>query len=376
MNILFILPSYYPEIGGVQRQADLLAHELVRRGHRVTILSRRVPGDPSEEQDRGVRIRRFFPANIPQRLYSSTMVLSATLFLLREGRRYDVIHCFRLSVHNLAMAVLRPLFGWRWLAGMSGSGRAGDLAPVPPGLRRALLRSALNRADLLLALSNEMRGEMIAFGLDQDRIRIVPNAVDVAHFAHPGRDYRRTDRLLYVGRLAPEKNLDGLLNALSRLPQPEMTLSIVGDGPLRTPLEALADDLGLTQRVTFHGATDDPAAFYRSHDVFVLPSHSEGLSTALLEAMASGMPCVCTPVGGAAEIIRHGANGILAEDTTAEAIARGLVTVCRASSEKRAAWGRAAASLVREHCSVEHVAAILEELYSCNANPPEPDQSV
>ncbi len=367
MNILFLVPSYLPEIGGAQRQAQLAARELVRRGHAVTILTRRVRDRPAAETTAGVHIQRVFPADVPRRLYSAAMILSTALYLLRRGRSFDVVHSFRLCVHNLAVALLRPVFARRWLARMSGGGPSGDLAPVPPGLRRRLLRAALNRADVLLALSSDMRAEMIAFGLDPARILIAPNAVDTARFACPDRDYRRCDRLLFIGRLAPEKNLRALFEALTAPGLEHCSLTLAGDGPERVALAESAHSLNLTDRVTFLGEVGDVASLYCRHDVFVLPSLAEGMSNALLEAMAAGLPCVCTPVGGAPDIIESGVNGVLAKGTTAAAIAAGLTAVVREAPEQRAAWGRAAAGLVRGHCSVERVGAFLEGLYSRNA---------
>ncbi|NOY82562.1 MAG: glycosyltransferase family 4 protein, partial [Kiritimatiellaeota bacterium] len=342
MNILFLVPSYLPEIGGAQRQAELLAHELVRRGHAVTILTRRRQDCPDAETSDGVHIRRVFPAHAPRPLYSAAMILSTALFLLRHGCSFDAVHSFRLCVHNLAVALLQPLFGWRWLARMSGGGPSGDLAPVPPGMRRRLLCAALNRAHVLLALSNEMRNEMIAFGLDPARIHLASNAVDTMRFACPERDYRRFQRLLFIGRLAPEKNLHALFEALTAPHLEGCALTVAGDGPERVALAGSARRLGLADRVTFLGGVNDVAALYGAHDVFVLPSLAEGMSNALLEAMASGLPCVCTPVGGAPDIIEPGVNGILTQGTTAEAVARGLTAAVRATPEQRAAWGRAA----------------------------------
>ncbi len=373
MRILFIIPSFLPELGGAQRQCELVGRELVDRGHTVVVLTRRAPGAPRRESIGGMAIQRVFPFSVRGRLHSPVMILTTVAWLLRHGRSFDVVQSFRLCVHNVAVALLRPLFGWRWLARMSGGGLSGDLAPVPPGLRKRLLRVALNRADVLLALSNDMRREMIAFGLDSGRIRITPNAVDAARFACPDRDYRRVERLLFSGRLAPEKNLRAVLEALTAPGLETCSLTLAGDGPERGALAEFARGLGIADRVVFRGevGAENMPRLYCGHDLFVLPSLAEGMSNALLEAMAAGMVCACTPVGGAPDIIESGVNGLLAGGPSAAAVAHALNAAARAAAEQRADWGRNAAAMVRRRYDVSRVVDLLENLYAGRAMPPE-----
>lgn len=134
-------------------------------------------------------------------------------------------------------------------------------------------------------------------------------------------------RLIFVGRLSPEKRLDDLLEALSLHRDP--VLSVAGDGPERERLERLAARLGVAKRVTWLGYVPWGASLFellRHHDILVLPSATEGLPLVLIEAMSQGVPVIATRVGGIAELVEHGENGLLvpprAPDRLSEELAR------------------------------------------------------
>ena len=145
------------------------------------------------------------------------------------------------------------------------------------------------------------------------------------------REYARSPgevRFIYVGRLSPEKDVPTLLRAfalaLDELPQARLT--IVGDGPERARLEGVAGQLGCANRVRWLGAIarEGVRAELRSADVFVLPSRFESMSYTLLEAMACGVVCVATRVGGNADLIRHGETGMLVPSNDPPALADAL----------------------------------------------------
>lgn len=159
-----------------------------------------------------------------------------------------------------------------------------------------LRRVALSGATTVVVPSRVL--ERIAvqrWRLDPNRVRYVPNGVDTHRFATPPT---RADRPLTVGWLGvmrPEKNLPRLLRALPR--EPDARLVLVGDGPQRPALEALARDLGIAGRTVFAGRVDHPERVLADLDIFALPSDTEQMPVSLLEAMAAGLPVVATDVG-------------------------------------------------------------------------------
>jgi glycosyltransferase involved in cell wall biosynthesis len=137
---------------------------------------------------------------------------------------------------------------------------------------------------------------------------------------------------------------------------------LIGDGPLRAELEALTADLNLTDRVRFLGSRDDVAALLVAADVAVLSSRSEGLSLALLEAMAAGKPVVATRVGGNPEVLTDGETGRLVPPADPEALAAALLEVLDQPGQA-AALGRAARSRVVERFSLRGMVTQYEQVY-------------
>jgi phosphatidyl-myo-inositol dimannoside synthase len=178
-----------------------------------------------------------------------------------------------------------------------------------------LLRRIWRNASAVLAISEEHRRLAHAF-MPAQEIAIVPNGVDTALF-HPAAERAGSAvTILCVGRLIERKGQHHLLKAFAGMRSRVRTsarLVLAGTGDAAGELEALARSLHLGDAVEFLGAVprEEIPALYRSADVFVLPSQCEGMSMALLEALASGLPAVTTPTGGADELIRDGENGVL-----------------------------------------------------------------
>lgn len=177
-------------------------------------------------------------------------------------------------------------------------------------------RAVLNSAHAVVVPSNTLRNISVgAYGLKNAKVRFIPNGVNLSRF-HPGArppEWRRKfgipeDALLvgYVGRLSAEKNLPLLIEAFAQAGAANARLAIVGGGPCRSELEQLTAKLDLNGRVTFTGPIEDPVDCYRALDVFAMSSQTEQMPMALLEAMASGLPAICTDVGDTAEMFGAG----------------------------------------------------------------------
>lgn len=135
-------------------------------------------------------------------------------------------------------------------------------------------------------------------------------------------------RIGYAGFIEKLKGIDLLVRAFSEiaLAYPEAVLLVAGDGPEREPLEALAQSLGIGDRVTFLGFIEPSVApLISALDIFVSPSHTEAQSSSIVEAMALGVPCVATAAGGTPELVTDGENGVLVEPGSPHAIAQGVL---------------------------------------------------
>lgn len=175
----------------------------------------------------------------------------------------------------------------------------------------------------------------------------------------------------YVGRLNPVKDLGTLLRAMALLPKDlagRTRLFIVGDGSERRPLEETSVDLGLGDRLKFLGARTDVSDLLMAADAFAMSSKTEGLPMALLEAMAAGVPCVSTAVGGIPQLLAHGC-GLLAPVGDSPSLSAAMEQLIR-SPEVRSHLSRNALANVRQNYSLEAVADRYLALLGIPAAPP------
>jgi glycosyltransferase involved in cell wall biosynthesis len=237
---------------------------------------------------------------------------------------------------------------------------------------RSLTRFAHRLADGVVvncaALEEHLRRD---YSVPADKIHICLNGLDTSVFHPAGRAEPRPaglqDASLVTGSvcvLRPEKNLTTLLRAfaLVRGVRHGMKLVIVGSGPEREGLEALAKNLGIEGECCFFPAAENVASWLRAIDVFVLPSISEAFSNSLMEAMGCGCCAVASNVGGNPELVRHGETGLLFESGNAEDLAGQLRAVV-IDDALRDRFAGAGSSFVLNHLSREVAARRMGEIY-------------
>jgi glycosyltransferase involved in cell wall biosynthesis len=209
-------------------------------------------------------------------------------------------------------------------------------------VRRCAVRWAYRRADAVVALSHGVGRELIAdYGLDPARVVTIHNPVDIESWRLRAQAVRRAAApwgpfggdgpvLVAVGRLIRQKGFDLLLRALARCAGAgqKAQLVIVGEGPERGALEALAQELGVAGRVLLAGFVADPAAWYAHGDIFVLPSRWEGFGHVIVEAMACGLPVIAFDCPyGPVDILGKGKGGILVAPEDESALAAAIDSV-------------------------------------------------
>jgi glycosyltransferase involved in cell wall biosynthesis len=163
-----------------------------------------------------------------------------------------------------------------------------------------------------------------------------------------------------LGRLHEQKGFDVLIRAVAGLPG--ISLVIVGDGPERQALERLAVDLGVADRVSMPGWTDDATSRLRSFDVLALPSRYEGLPLVLLEAMLGGVPVVASAVGGVPDAVRDDESGLLVPPDDVDAL-QGALSRMAADPSLRRRLANAAEVEARQRFTVATMARSYESLY-------------
>ena len=212
--------------------------------------------------------------------------------------------------------------------------RGTDINLIPRyTLPRQMIRWAADNVPGLVTVSEDLKRELASLGVDTDKIRVLRNGVDLSMFRPVDRDSARGHfglqgpTILTVGNRVLLKGHDLIIRALSELP--EVTLLIAGEGPNRTALEQLAQDLRVNERVRFLGVIDHErmCEIYSATDVLVLASEHEGWPNVLLEAMACGTPAIASSVGGIPEVIRSPVAGLLLTDRSPQTIANSIKTL-------------------------------------------------
>jgi glycosyltransferase involved in cell wall biosynthesis len=369
MRVVMVILEYAPITGGAQRQIAALAPTMIAAGAEIHVITRRRTGLAAEETIDGVRVHRL-AAPGPKALASLVFTAGALFRLFRL--RPDRLHVYSLFSPATIGLLARRLLGVPVVAKVLRGGEGGDVerlrAKPLAGWRIAALREGIDR---YIAISSEIDSELEGLGIDRARRVSIPNGVDVRRFRPAVADERRALRTrlelpdgpvaVYVGRLVAEKRVERLIEAFGRLRErhPDATLAIVGGGVCETALRRIAGP-----GVRFVGEVDDVAPWLRAADLFVLPSGAEGLSNALLEAMATGLPVVATRVGGALDVVDDGHSGrLVAVDDPTELRDALCELLDPAASGLRADLGRRARAAVIEQHALESVAARLTDLY-------------
>jgi glycosyltransferase involved in cell wall biosynthesis len=207
----------------------------------------------------------------------------------------------------------------------------------------------------------------IMLGATAERLCFLPNVVDTDHFKFVNRAQRDTIRIVAVGRLVEQKNLDLFLRIIARVRQHSQKIikaAIFGAGPQQRELERIAQDLGLLPDVVeFRGLVPDMAPVYRETDILVLTSDWEGTPNVVLEAMASGLTVVARRVGGLPEIIQDGETGLLTDNGNEDAIADSVLMLV-SDSNLRLNMGRRGAEFVAANYSPQQLPAFLTDIYA------------
>lgn len=374
LSVVMIISSFYPHIGGAERQAQQLAVRLLQSGITVHILTRRLPGlIPYEETD-GIPVHRV--ATIGRGALASLSYTASTLVWLFQHRSdLDVIHCHQPFSPMTIGLVAKALWGRPIIVKLTASGSHGNLHEIQRMPLTRVRKRMMQHVDHFVAISEEVVTELHAWGIPEERIVQIPNGVDTDRFTPPAlTDKQRTQEALgladaaqvvvCVGRLTAKKRVDILLQAWESVHRVHTSarLLLLGDGPEQTALQALADELDLGLSVTFYGAQPDILPYLHAADVFVLPSVSEGLSNALLEAMAAGLPCIVSNIGGNVDLITDGENGLFFGSGNVKQLTEMLLRILRNDME-RCEFGRRARETVKVSHSMDRVVEKYVELY-------------
>jgi colanic acid/amylovoran biosynthesis glycosyltransferase len=331
----------------------------------------RFPWEDVVTFDGGSRLGR-----IERAVYRGTSLSPRFAMAMRRGR-YALVHSHfgTAGVRALPYIEMLGLPSITMFHGGDFSRLAGPAAREPHNwLLAAAAPRLFRRSDVVLAASEDLRRNLVAAGCPAHKVRVFRLGIDLTKFALVRRDTRSDGnsqlQVVMVGRLVPKKGFDDALRALGQHRDVEFRVTIVGEGPLRPYLEAVAGQVGLSSRVHFAGsvAHAEVNRLLSTADLMLAPSvvtpsgdRDSGLIV-LKEAAATGLPAVGTIHGGLPEIIDDGETGYLVPEHDIEALADRIGRLLR-DGERRTAMGLAARAKMEREYDIRDRVAALEEIY-------------
>ncbi len=417
IRLCFIAFLFWPDVGGAQVRTEKQARQLQALGYDVTVVTfRHYRQWKRKEMLDGLPVvrvggiyRRNGQLNTGRLGYLPNIIMMVlTLWRLRHS--YDVIHAFQLSLPAALIGQLthKPVVlsiqstgpdearrmqldehGAMLMADTlsetsflkvelkdweAGAGDIGHLPRLPLG--KAMLNFLRKSNAFYQILSTRSYSYLSSHGFRAEQIVHISGSVDTERFQPaPERrpDPARPERdIICVARLDYAKGVDVLLHAWGRmLREPsewrahlKPRLRLVGDGRLKPQMEYIVAELGIQDSVEFLGLRTDVVDLLQQSWGFVLPSRWEGMSNALLEAMACGLPCVATSVSGSEDIISEGVNGLLVEPEQPAEMAQALRRIIEDTELAQRLGRTGRATVVRDYRLISVVKQCLE-VYRC-----------
>ncbi len=371
MRLLITTGIFPPDIGGPATFVPKVAAALRERGHAVTVLT-------LSEEGAAAGVWPFPIVRLPRRLPLPVRVPLATWQIASAARAADVIFANGLFEETAAAALItrrswaaKVVGDWVWERARNQGWTRQEIESfqtVPPARARPYRlaqRLAIGRARKVIVPSVFLGRLVEGWGVRSGRVHVIPNAVEPAPVPDRVATKRRLGLseavVLSVGRLVSWKRVDGLILASAGQP---WEVVVVGDGPERSRLEAMAADLGRQVRFTGAQSPQALADYFGAADLFVLNSTYEGFPHVALEAMAAGVPVIAAAAGGTPEVVLPGRTGVLVPPGDDRSL-RAAISALLGDPERRARLvegGRAAAARFAWKAQLERVLPLLESL--------------
>src|SRR5215467_4169576 len=368
MNMLIVTGIFPPDIGGPASYVPTISSELVKRGHRVAVVT-------LSELDHDDSLYNFPVRRIRRSLFKPIRFLTTVMRVFREGRTAQVLYAnglyLEVVVANffLGKPLVQKIVGdWAWERATNKGWVKDTFEEFQKrryGLKAEVLRAlrsfCARRADTVIVPSQYLARGVRHWGVPATKINVIYNTVDLPLAISSAIPLSTRFTIVTVGRLVPWKQIDHLIEAIHDCK--DAGLVIVGDGPERERLENLACANQVTHRVYFAGqrSKEETVALMAACDLFVLNSSYEGFPHVVLEAMSVGLPVVATSVGGTPELVHDGQNGLLIVPNANGALSSTLrrLLTCSEERQRLAAGGRETTHRFRCSAMIEATEAAL-----------------
>ena len=361
------------------------ARAVQARGARVKVIAMHSPGAKTREVIDGIEVirpRYLWPERLEvlQKEGGGLPIMWRTSYLARLALMpFSIVHTSAIARHAAECDVIHA--NWTLSATAAWVARVWRRRPLIVTVHGSdiyqatrlpfvgrLTRALLHRCERVIAVSHSLAQAVIALGLPQNHVEVVPDGIDIDRFRPPSQE--REPLLLFVGSLIERKGLRHLIRAMPDVlgTHPEYRLAIVGDGPQLPELRQLAQSVEVADRIDFVGAQtpSEVSRWMQRARLFVLPSVEEGLGVVLLEALACGTPCVAARVGGIPDLISTEV-GLLVPPAEPTALVQAITTLLN-NPDRWLKLSYSARSQVVERYSWSVIASRLMQIYQTTMN--------
>ncbi len=379
MTVLIAADTYPPDVNGAAVFCHRLARALHQRGHDVHVVAARNDAGPdSVEQTEEAMVHRLQSVHAPTHEYYRLVFpwhARRSIGRLLDEIRPDVVHvqCHYMigeaAINEAERRRIRTIATNHFMPE-----NLEPFLPFPQWFRDIVSKNSWRDMGRLMGKAaavttpTGLAARTMSEHAGLDHVLPISNGIDSSVYEQaPGETVNTADHpvILFVGRLAVEKNIDVLIRALAQVdPQLDAHLEIVGDGEQRTLLRDLVTELGLSERVTFHGHVSDEQLhrLYLRADLFCQPGTAELQSLVSLEAMSASKPVVLADALALPHLVSEGENGYLFTPGDAQDLAGKLTAVLTATPQERARMGEASHAHAVKH-SQDKTVSLFEQLY-------------
>ncbi len=386
IKLCVVSPLYHSSLGGLGRQAKLLTERLAQEDEiDLFVIARRMKRMPADTFSQDVEVLRAWSTkpyrhtyekfSISNLLISLTFSLSCALLLIKNRKRFDLVHFHGASLPLFINYPLLRLMRKKVIAKVAAANIGTELGSIKGRYFGAgnLVINCMRNIDAIVAISEEIKEGLFQDGFKQAQIVRIPNFIDIRVFKRLSEEEKKIKKaqlldnnrvcVVFSGRFIGRKGIDYLLRAWKVVSEKtDSLLYLLGDGPLLKDMKELAGALSISEKVVFNGHVNNIVDYLNAGDIFVLPSLQEGMPNSLLEAMACGMSVVATKIGGVEDVVEDGYNGLLVKPGDDQDLAMGILKLIQ-NSDMRKKLSDNAHKTILENYSLESVVPKYLKLY-------------
>lgn len=357
--------------GGLEKQAELLSRTLQARGEEVVILtSTRKYSRAGWQEINGLRVRFFWTYTTPQvsgKKLPASLIWALQLFLwvMFNRKLITAFHSHQIRIHAFVGALVQQLWDIPHILKSATGGAGADIKTIGSHKyfgargRRYLIRNTR----IFIATTETIAQDLRNYDVPEESIRVIPNGLHIPDQITVAPNEQRWRQALFMGRIEEDKNIIAFARAaLRQANRPGGSVDIYGSGSLVGELEMLLSKYPHSV-VRYRGFSSDILQVLSGYGWTFLPSSAEGLSNAMLEAMACGVVPITTRVSGCVDHIKPGENGFFFEGLDDESLARGIKQAANTRYEQWQAMSAAARLHAERHFSLEAVSADYVAVY-------------